>query len=122
MRYLVIVVAALLAAVAVAQPTPPADFQWAVPASWVLSTASLAFVVYTATAFLKARLGFGGDVTRLVSFALGIGLALLAGIDLPWLGRLFDGTFGEALAFGITASIAASGWFDGTRQLAKATS
>lgn len=111
MLRMVVTLMLLLLGVAVAQevalPAPDLD-----PRTWFDNPLALAGVVLAVTGFVRKQFNTHGLVTLVVSFASGVGIAVAASFNMPYLGQLFTGTFGEALVLGATAAVIASGGWD----------
>lgn len=119
-RRIVLVLTVLaLAGLALAQVViePPEELVLTDPTTWFLNVAALGFVVFSLTGFVKQRFDTHAWVTLGVSFGSSVALAVLATLDLPWLGQLFQGTVPEAIMFGLSAAVLASGGRDGVMQL-----
>lgn len=87
------------------------------PRAWFGSPLALAGAVLAVTGFAKARFNLHGTLTLAISFGSGIVLAVLGSLNVPILGKLFNGTLVEALVFGATAAVIASGGWDAVKGL-----
>jgi hypothetical protein len=110
-RFGIVIVAALLG-FALAQGAPVIPELVLDPRTWFDNPFALAAMVLAGTGFAKAQFNTHGLTTLAVSFALGIGVVLAATFDLPYFGKLYNGTLGEAVAYGATAAVLASGGWD----------
>ena len=102
-----------LLAVAFGQPTdlpePGLD-----PRAWFASVAAWAGAIVAAVALLKTHVikSLTGVGTLAASFGIGVGGAVVASL-VPFLG--YDATVVDAAAFGVSASVLASGGWDAVR-------
>jgi hypothetical protein len=87
------------------------------PRTWFDNPFALAAMVLAITSFVKTQFNTHGHLTLIVSFVAGIGVALAATFDLPYFGQLYNGTLGEAITYGATAAILASGGWDTVKKL-----
>jgi len=111
-KTLTLTLLALAIGFAVAQdalPEPTFD-----PATWFASTSALAAIVVAAVAFLKKNIltSMSGWVTIAFSFGLAIVAAVAGGFT-----SLFDATLIQAVTFGGSAGLLASGGWDAIRGL-----
>lgn len=111
LRLAVAVVLVALFGGAIAQevviPEPGMD-----PRAWFGSPLAMAGAVAAVVGFIKARFNLHGTLTLAVSFGTGILLAVMGSLNLPVLGKLYDGSIVEALVFGASAAVIASGGWD----------
>lgn len=84
------------------------------PTEWFGSAAALAAVVAAAVAFLKRNVlrGLTGWVTVALSFLLAVGAAVVASFT-----SIYDAALLEAITFGASAGLLASGGWDAVRGL-----
>ena len=109
-RIVIALAAVLMAGIALAQVEVPELVLD--PRVWFDNPFALAALVITVTGFVRAQFNTHGYVTMLVSFASGIGIVFAGMLDLPYYGTLWSGSFGEALVYGATAAVIASGGWD----------
>lgn len=103
----------LVLGVALAQPEGLPEPTWN-PAEWFGSAAALAAVVAAAVAFLKRNVltNLTGWLTVGMSFALSILAAIIASFT-----SVYDAALMEAVTFGASAGLLASGGLDAIRGL-----
>ena len=112
-KFLIVLMPILVLSIALAQadalPEPTFD-----PAAWFGSAAALAAVVAAATAFLKRNVitNMSGWVTIAFSFGLAIVAAVAGSFT-----SLYDATVIQAVTFGGSAGLLASGGWDAVRGL-----
>ena len=112
-KTLIVLTLVLAIGFAVAQADALPEATWD-PAAWFGSTAALAAVVAAATAFLKRNVitSMSGWVTIAFSFGLAIVAAVAGSFT-----SLFDATLIQAVTFGGSAGLLASGGWDAVRGL-----
>jgi hypothetical protein len=113
---LAMVLVVALVGLAVAQEAVIPELQLD-PRTWFANPFALAALVVAVTGFVKSRFNTHGYVTLAVSFAVGVGTAVAASFNLPYFGTLFHGSLVEALTYGATAAVIASGGWDVVKAL-----
>jgi cellobiose-specific phosphotransferase system component IIC len=112
-KTLIVLTSILVLSVALAQveALPEAAFD---PAAWFGSTAALAAIVVAAVAFLKRNIitNMSGWITIAFSFGLAIVAAVAGSFT-----SLYDATVIQAVTFGGSAGLLASGGWDAVRGL-----
>ncbi len=113
MKKLLWMIPLLALGIALAQPETLPEATWD-PAQWFGSAAALAAVVAAAVAFLKRNVltNLAGWLTVGMSFALAIVAAVVASFT-----SIYDAALMEAVTFGGSAGLLASGGWDALRGL-----
>jgi hypothetical protein len=109
-KTLFILTLAALASLAFAQELPDASFD---PAAWFTSSAALAAAVVAFIAFIKQNVvKLDGWLTIAASFGVSIVVAVVGSFT-----SFYDATVPQALAYGASAGLLASGGWDAVKGL-----